>query len=74
MFYVAIGRVVKRASVLTSICSFGKVKCGPLVLISVHVHDILNSQWHVRLHGEGVWLQTIMSEPEGPQPISVGGE
>ena len=65
-FYVVIGRVMKSVTILTSISSFSKIEGGPLVLISVHVHDILNSQGHVRLHRERVRLQTIMSEPEGP--------
>ena len=64
--------VIESMAAFTSICSFGEIEGGTLILISIHVHDILNSQRYIGLHREWVRLETVMSETKGPKSISVG--
>ena len=64
--------VIENIAAFTSICSFSEIEGGTLILISIHVHDILNSQRYIGLHREGVRLKTVMSKPKGPKSIGVG--
>lgn len=58
----------------TSIGAFGEIEGRAFVLISIHVHYILDSQRDIWLHRERIWKTSVRTETKGSQSVSVGRE
>ena len=58
----------------TSIGALGEIEGRAFVLVSIHVHNILDSEGDIWLHRERIWETTVRSETEGTEPISVRRE